>query len=202
MSRLPLLAVVLCSSPPAAAAIPRPHRRRPPPTTTRVHVRHCPRSTKCPRSRPPMRKSGGQGHATITFNVTRDAAGAITAGTVDVVATFTGFPQRNGPHPGPHSHRRLDCVRRRGGCHGSCGGRGHVPQRHRLLREKRLSNHSPVDTANQIIANPAAFYFNVHTATNPGGVVRGQWRSTSRRARPERALTGTPACSLACHVPR
>jgi hypothetical protein len=27
-----------------------------------------------------------------------------------------------------------------------------------------------------ILANPAAFYFNVHTNTNPGGVARGQLR--------------------------
>ena len=33
---------------------------------------------------------------------------------------------------------------------------------------------SPVDLANQIINNPAGFYFNCHTALNPGGVVRGQ----------------------------
>jgi hypothetical protein len=31
----------------------------------------------------------------------------------------------------------------------------------------------PVDVQN-IIDNPAGFYFNVHSALNPGGVVRGQ----------------------------
>jgi hypothetical protein len=29
-------------------------------------------------------------------------------------------------------------------------------------------------TINSIVANPAGFYFNVHTTLNPGGVVRGQ----------------------------
>jgi len=33
---------------------------------------------------------------------------------------------------------------------------------------------TPVDIATQIVANPAAFYFNSHSALNPGGVVRGQ----------------------------
>jgi len=33
---------------------------------------------------------------------------------------------------------------------------------------------SPVDIATQILANPAGFYFNSHSALNPGGVVRGQ----------------------------
>jgi len=31
-----------------------------------------------------------------------------------------------------------------------------------------------VDQANSIIANPAGFYLNIHTAANPGGVARGQ----------------------------
>jgi hypothetical protein len=31
-----------------------------------------------------------------------------------------------------------------------------------------------VDQANSIIANPGAFYVNIHTAANPGGVARGQ----------------------------
>ena len=33
---------------------------------------------------------------------------------------------------------------------------------------------SPVDVANQILANPGNFYFNVHSTLNPGGVARGQ----------------------------
>ena len=31
-----------------------------------------------------------------------------------------------------------------------------------------------LDVVSQIIANPSAFYFNAHSAVNPGGVVRGQ----------------------------
>jgi hypothetical protein len=30
------------------------------------------------------------------------------------------------------------------------------------------------DQLNQILANPSAFYFNIHTALNPAGVARGQ----------------------------
>jgi hypothetical protein len=32
----------------------------------------------------------------------------------------------------------------------------------------------PATTAQAIIDNPAGFYFNVHTAANPGGVMRAQ----------------------------
>jgi len=31
-----------------------------------------------------------------------------------------------------------------------------------------------IDQANSIMANPGAFYVNIHTADNPGGVARGQ----------------------------
>ena len=33
---------------------------------------------------------------------------------------------------------------------------------------------SPADVVQRILANPAGFYFNVHSTLNPGGVVRGQ----------------------------
>src|SRR5262249_60282161 len=32
----------------------------------------------------------------------------------------------------------------------------------------------PTDVRDRILANPAGFYFNVHSNLNPGGVVRGQ----------------------------
>ena len=35
-------------------------------------------------------------------------------------------------------------------------------------------NVADLNVANQIISNPAGFYFNVHTTANPGGVMRGQ----------------------------
>ena len=44
-----------------------------------------------------------------------------------------------------------------------------------------VQSPSPVSvdaaTINSIVANPAGFYFNVHTSLNPGGVVRGQLRA-------------------------
>jgi hypothetical protein len=36
------------------------------------------------------------------------------------------------------------------------------------------SPQATADQVTQILANPSQFYFNVHTATNPGGVMRGQ----------------------------
>ena len=116
---------------------------------------------------------GGRGTATITMNVTRDAAGAITAGTVDVVATFTGFP--NGTTVTlAHIHTGVSTAS--GGVVVST-----LPSAGEVTMPNGFGSYvrggfpiSPIDVANQIIANPSAFYFNVHTPTNPGGAVRGQ----------------------------
>jgi hypothetical protein len=116
---------------------------------------------------------GARGNATITMHVTRDAAGAITAGTVDVVATFTGFP--NGTIATvAHIHT---------GAAGVGGGVlvAMVPSAGEVTMPNGSGSYvhsgfaiSPIDSANLIIANPAGFYFNVHTQVNPGGAVRGQ----------------------------
>ena len=39
-----------------------------------------------------------------------------------------------------------------------------------------ISVTDTADKINQILANPAGFYFNLHSAANPGGVMRGQLR--------------------------
>lgn len=123
-------------------------------------------------------ESGGRGEATVTMNTTRDSAGQITAATVDVSATFTGFPAGT-IVTAAHIHP------------GAVGVNGGVvvpmvPSAGEVTMPNGFGSFvrggfpvSPVDTANSIISNPAGFYFNVHTATNPGGVVRGQLVRTS-----------------------
>jgi len=122
-------------------------------------------------------ESTGRGDATLTMNVTRDAAGAITAGTVDVLATFTNFP------PGTiitaaHIHTGTSTVSG-GVVVPMIPGAGEVTMPNGSGSYVRSGFPiTPIDLANQIIANPAAFYFNVHTAANPGGVARGQLTRT------------------------
>ena len=117
---------------------------------------------------------GGRGAATVTFNVTRDAAGNITAGTVDVSATFNGFP--------PGTSLSLAHIHR--GDSATMGGVviGTVPTAGEVTMPNGTGSYvhggfpigPPVDIANEVIANPSGFYFNVHTPTNPGGAARGQ----------------------------
>ena len=118
-------------------------------------------------------EAGASGTATITFTVTRDAANVITAGTVVFQFSVSGLT--------PTSSITLAHIHT--GAAGVAGG---------VLVNTNLSAASAIATPNgsgtftsgtigvdaatinAIVANPAGFYFNVHTSLNPGGVVRGQ----------------------------
>src|SRR6478672_3883577 len=120
-------------------------------------------------------EANARGTVTITFNVPRDASGAVTgAGTVTFVAQLASFPAGT-PATLAHIHT---------GAAGIAGG---------VLINTNLSAASPIvmdangsgnlnisnipisqTDATNIAANPAGFYFNVHTSLNPSGAVRGQ----------------------------
>jgi CHRD domain-containing protein len=118
-------------------------------------------------------ESGGSGNATITFNVTRDASGNITAATATFVVNLSGFPAGT-PINIAHIHQA------------AAGTNGAVVVSTTLAAgEVTLANGTgsftksniavtPVDLVTQIMNNPAGFYFNAHSTLNPGGVVRGQ----------------------------
>ena len=118
-------------------------------------------------------ESTAAGSATITFDVTRDAAGAITSATATVVANFAGFPAGS----------TITVAHIHTGAAGVGGGvlvplipaAGSVTLTNGAGSFTQTSA-SGIDgpTATSIINNPAGFYFNVHTALNPGGVMRGQ----------------------------
>ena len=117
-------------------------------------------------------EAAGSGTVSITLNVTRDYAGTITAATADFVVTATGFP--NGTSlTDAHIH---------GGAAGTNGGAlvnlglsaGSVTFPNGGGTFTRNGITVTADQASGILANPANFYFNIHTAANPGGVARGQ----------------------------
>lgn len=117
-------------------------------------------------------EAGASGVMNVTINATRDAAGTLTAATFDFSGTLTGFPAGTAI-TAAHIHT---------GATGVIGG--FVVNLALSPGEITLSNGSgtivkngvtaSLDTVNQIIANPAGFYFNAHTALNGGGAVRGQ----------------------------
>jgi hypothetical protein len=116
--------------------------------------------------------AGATGTMNITFNLTRDANGTITAATVDFTGTFAGFPPGTS-FTAAHIHT---------GGPGAIGGpvvslalspgEFTFPNGSGSLTKTGVSAN--VADVNAIIANPAGFYFNAHTAANPGGAVRGQ----------------------------
>lgn len=120
-------------------------------------------------------EAGATGTATITFHVTRDAAGVITDSTVDFVATLANFPAG--------STARLAHIHT--GAAGVSGG---------VLIDTGLSPAAAIvmpagtgsfsftgvpvtaDKTTAVLANPAGHYFNVHSVLNGAGAVRGQLR--------------------------
>ncbi len=116
-------------------------------------------------------EASGSGTATVTFDVTKDAAGNVTASTATFAVTLTGFPAGT-PINAAHIHP---------GAAGVNGGvlvsttlaPGEVVLANGSGSFTKVNNVDPAVTQN-IINNPAGFYFNVHSAVNPGGVARGQ----------------------------
>ncbi len=117
-------------------------------------------------------EAGGSGTATLTFNLSKDASGYVTAATLDVTANVTGFP------PGTAltaSHLHPGATGANGGVFVSLGlsaGEVTFPGGSGSFSKRGIT--LTVDQANSILANPGAFYLNIHTAANPNGVARGQ----------------------------
>lgn len=123
-------------------------------------------------------ESGARGSATITMNVPRDAAtGAVTgAGTVDWSFQLNSFP--NGS-TATQAHIHPGAAGATGGVFlGVQGffGAGTTPIQLPNGTANGAFTGTPIsqEQATQIVANPAGYYFNVHTSLNPGGAVRGQ----------------------------
>lgn len=119
-------------------------------------------------------EANATGTATITFNLTRDSAGAITAATANITSNVANMPSGStlilahihtgaaGTTGPPIVNTGLSAATAV-----TVGGNGTA-----TLTFSNLT--VSVADANNIIGNPAGFYFNVHSTMNPGGVVRGQ----------------------------
>ena len=117
-------------------------------------------------------ESSGSGSMTITFIVTRDSANNVTAATANFVGTFSGFPSGTTLtaahiHPGAVGVNGSPLVSL-----ALTQGQVSFPNGSGSLTVNSVSMTPEV--AQQILNNPAGYYFNIHTALNPGGVARGQ----------------------------
>jgi hypothetical protein len=125
--------------------------------------------------------ANGRGTATITIHAVRDGSGAITSGsTVDFVVTLSGFPAGTvltaaHIHPG--------AVGANGGVAVGAGlASGEVTLADGSGSFTKTGQSINASDATAIVANPSAYYFNVHTQLNPGGASRGQLALTSTSA--------------------
>ena len=119
-------------------------------------------------------ESTGRGSARIRFDVARDAANNVTGATATIVVSLGNFP--------PGSTWTLAHIH--SGPAGVAGGvlvnTGLSPAAPVVLANGSVANQTfsnlavTASVANEIIKNPEAFYFNVHTLLNPAGAVRGQ----------------------------
>ena len=117
-------------------------------------------------------EAGGSGNATITFNLTKDSAGTITAANMDVTASASGFPAGMALTA---SHIHAGPAGANAGIFVSLGlTAGEVTFANGSGSFTKQGVTLTADEANAIMANPAAFYLNIHTAANPNGVARGQ----------------------------
>jgi CHRD domain len=117
-------------------------------------------------------EAAGSGTSTMDFNITRDASGTITAATVNFTVTLASFPASTVVNIA-HIHT------------GATGVNGPILVNTTVVPGEvtlsggagtftRVALAVPAATMQSILDSPAGFYFNVHTATNPGGVMRGQ----------------------------
>ncbi len=118
-------------------------------------------------------ESTGRGGAQITFSVTRDSAGTVTGGTATMYFQVTGLPGGTILR-GAHIHSAV------AGTNGPIVVDTGISPTNTVTAPSGTSeftfNGIAVSAAvmNGILANPLAYYFNVHTPLNPGGVMRGQ----------------------------
>jgi hypothetical protein len=123
---------------------------------------------------PPINNAdaGSTGTATIALTVTKDQSGTITSATMNFQISVTGLPAGTTVTKA-HIHN------------GTAGANAGVFVDTTLASgEMVITNGSgsitktginvPADKASAILSNPTAHYFNVHTALNPDGAIRGQ----------------------------
>jgi CHRD domain len=116
--------------------------------------------------------AGSSGTAVIALTVTKDGSGTITSATMNSQISVTGLPAgttvtkahiHNGT-AGVNAAVYVDAILASGEL-AITNGSGSITKN---------GINVPADKAAAILANPTGHYFNVHTALNPDGAMRGQ----------------------------
>ena len=123
------------------------------------------------------------GFGTVWVHVVRDSAGKAASGTIDFgvryqfpgEVTFTGFHIHRG-NAGANGPVVLDTRITAGNPVVEASGRGEIRRAVEVA-----AGSAGVAVLEDMIANPSAFYLNLHTTVNPGGAVRAQMVRAERR---------------------
>jgi hypothetical protein len=116
--------------------------------------------------------SSGSGTAIITLTVTKDGAGTITSAIADFQITVTGFPAGTTV---TDAHIHNAAAGSSAGVYVATGlASGEMVITNGSGSITKSGVNVPSDRAAAILSNPAGHYFNVHTALNPAGSIRGQ----------------------------
>jgi hypothetical protein len=122
-------------------------------------------------------EASGRGTVNITFNLTKDAAGAITAVTADFALDVNSFPPGT-PITAAHIHSGANGIN--GGIIISMGlGAGEIVlvngSQTGIIKTGQTNGglFTPAQ-AQDIINNPGNYYFNIHSALHGAGVARAQ----------------------------
>ena len=119
-------------------------------------------------------EQSGRGTATIVFNLTRNSSSAIQSGTVDFHFDVNSFPAGTLI---TLAHIHTGDANTAGGVLINTGLTAAtavgLPTGAGSADFKGITGVDAA-TLQAIIDNPAGYYFNIHSSTNPGGVARGQ----------------------------
>jgi hypothetical protein len=176
-SRLPFLALALVSALcVAACGDDSPTEPSGPTTTTEVFS-----STLSPANEVPVitnQDATASGSVRVTLHENKDAAGVLTSVTADFSVQLAGFPAGTTItaahiHPGAAGINGSPLVNL-----GLTAGEVTITNGAGTITKTAIS-FSDLAQAQAFIANPANFYFNVHTSANSGGAIRGQLAKTT-----------------------
>ncbi|MBI1765821.1 MAG: CHRD domain-containing protein [Acidobacteria bacterium] len=138
---------------------------------------------------PPITTLNASGGFNITINVTRDAAGNITAGTITFIAQvqFPGSVSFNGFHIHEGAAGIAGPVRFNTGLSGT-NTRDFASGAGLILPDPVVV--TDLAALARLLANPAGFYVNLHSSVNPGGAIRGQFTTLTESLSNTVAMTG------------
>jgi hypothetical protein len=116
--------------------------------------------------------ASGSGTATIALTVTRDDSGTIASATANIQISVAGFPAGTSV---TDAHIHNGSAGSNAGIYVSAGlASGELALTNGSGSVAKNGINVPADRAAAILSNPAGHYFNVHTALNPAGAIRGQ----------------------------